>query len=222
MLSPMILHPTSLPAFPHRFNTNSTHFSRRRSAFDFSMDRQPRKRRRPALSCIECRRRKIKCDRNDPCQHCVSARSHCAYLSKSNGSAIYQNPHPLGSAATSNTSSVSAESPLQQLGHGARTIGTDEGTSDPAHATTYTIPIVGLERQSRWLINRHSRYPERDQRASSSIDGVKPGEDNVIILDKTIMPRWSDWMGLTAEEVCMICPSQEISSIDNFNSMLSS
>lgn len=29
-----------------------------------------RKRRRPALSCVECRRRRIKCDRNDPCNHC--------------------------------------------------------------------------------------------------------------------------------------------------------
>lgn len=28
------------------------------------------KRRRAALSCLECRRRKIKCDRNDPCIHC--------------------------------------------------------------------------------------------------------------------------------------------------------
>ena len=40
---------------------------------------EPRRRRRPALSCIECRRRKIKCDRNNPCNHCVSAGSQCAY-----------------------------------------------------------------------------------------------------------------------------------------------
>lgn len=34
----------------------------------------PRKRRRPALSCFECRRRKIKCDRNFPCKQCVQSR----------------------------------------------------------------------------------------------------------------------------------------------------
>ncbi|KAJ5392658.1 transcriptional regulator family: Fungal Specific TF [Penicillium cosmopolitanum] len=31
-----------------------------------------RKRRRPAHSCVECRRRKVRCDRNKPCGQCVS------------------------------------------------------------------------------------------------------------------------------------------------------
>ena len=40
----------------------------------------PRKRRRPALSCVECRRRKIKCDRNDPCSQCTQAKvASCTY-----------------------------------------------------------------------------------------------------------------------------------------------
>jgi hypothetical protein len=43
------------------------------------MERQPRRRRRAALACLQCRLRKIKCDRNDPCAHCVSSRAHCAY-----------------------------------------------------------------------------------------------------------------------------------------------
>lgn len=43
------------------------------------MDREPRRRRRPALSCLECRRRKIKCDRLDPCSHCTATRSDCLY-----------------------------------------------------------------------------------------------------------------------------------------------
>jgi hypothetical protein len=39
-----------------------------------------RKRRRPALSCAECRRRKIKCDRNIPCSPCKLAKSAtCTY-----------------------------------------------------------------------------------------------------------------------------------------------
>jgi hypothetical protein len=32
--------------------------------------RAPRKRRRPALSCVQCRRRKVKCDRQLPCTQC--------------------------------------------------------------------------------------------------------------------------------------------------------
>jgi hypothetical protein len=40
----------------------------------------PRKRRRPALSCVECRRRKIKCDRCTPCGHCVQLKiTKCTY-----------------------------------------------------------------------------------------------------------------------------------------------
>jgi hypothetical protein len=40
----------------------------------------PRKRRRPALSCVECRRRKIKCDRRTPCSHCVQLKiTKCTY-----------------------------------------------------------------------------------------------------------------------------------------------
>jgi hypothetical protein len=40
----------------------------------------PRKRRRPALSCEQCRRRKIKCDRNYPCGQCMqSTTASCSY-----------------------------------------------------------------------------------------------------------------------------------------------
>lgn len=39
-----------------------------------------RKRRRPALSCVECRRRKVKCDRNSPCGQCRAHKSSvCTY-----------------------------------------------------------------------------------------------------------------------------------------------
>ncbi|KAF4125401.1 Fungal trans [Geosmithia morbida] len=42
----------------------------------------PKKRRRPALSCEQCRRRKIRCDRNLPCNHCVKsgAGTACRYI----------------------------------------------------------------------------------------------------------------------------------------------
>ena len=43
------------------------------------MERQPRRRRRAALSCVECRRRKIKCDRQDPCSHCVASQVQCTF-----------------------------------------------------------------------------------------------------------------------------------------------
>ena len=39
----------------------------------------PRKRRRPTRSCQECRRRKVKCDRSEPCGHCVLSKKQCQY-----------------------------------------------------------------------------------------------------------------------------------------------
>lgn len=40
----------------------------------------PKKRRRPALACVECRRRKVKCDRNLPCRRCVQNSADCTYV----------------------------------------------------------------------------------------------------------------------------------------------
>lgn len=37
-----------------------------------SQTKNPRKRRRPAHSCVECRRRKVRCDRNKPCTQCTT------------------------------------------------------------------------------------------------------------------------------------------------------
>lgn len=39
----------------------------------------PRKRRRSARSCQECQRRKVKCDRSEPCSHCVLSKKQCHY-----------------------------------------------------------------------------------------------------------------------------------------------
>lgn len=43
---------------------------------------QPKRRNRPAVSCIPCRARKIKCDQKKPCESCVKSKYHkgpCAY-----------------------------------------------------------------------------------------------------------------------------------------------
>jgi len=48
----------------------------------------PLHRRRPALSCVECRRRKIKCDRNSPCAHCVLTETECTFRAHRDGPAV--------------------------------------------------------------------------------------------------------------------------------------
>lgn len=43
------------------------------------------RRRRPAVACIECRRRKVKCDRALPCGPCGNASLLCGYRNPNNG-----------------------------------------------------------------------------------------------------------------------------------------
>ncbi|KAI0448444.1 hypothetical protein F5B21DRAFT_510150 [Xylaria acuta] len=45
-----------------------------------TMQTSRRHRRRLPRSCEECRRRKVKCDRNHPCSHCVLTKCRCLYI----------------------------------------------------------------------------------------------------------------------------------------------
>jgi hypothetical protein len=62
------------------------------------MDNPVRKRRRPAVACTECRRRKVKCDRSLPCASCVLGTLSCAYNTPD--IPLLQNPGPLAAFAT--------------------------------------------------------------------------------------------------------------------------
>lgn len=61
------------------------------------MENPVRKRRRPAVACTECRRRKVKCDRILPCASCVLGTLTCAYNSPNTP---IQNPGPSASLTT--------------------------------------------------------------------------------------------------------------------------
>jgi Fungal Zn(2)-Cys(6) binuclear cluster domain len=96
-----------------------------------------RKRRRPALSCEQCRRRKIKCDRNYPCGQCLqSQNASCSYSSDSLGPArhvaIPNRTRSIPSTSRAHTSSVplSPESTQQ---------------SDASHASSWTSPGADVQ-----------------------------------------------------------------------------
>lgn len=71
MMSPSLSHATSEMSAPSQPQHESS-----------SATSQPvKKRRRPALACEQCRRRKIRCDRNAPCNHCIKSKiSNCSYV----------------------------------------------------------------------------------------------------------------------------------------------
>ena len=57
----------------------------------------PRKRPRPVLSCVACRQKKLRCDRQRPCQQCIAAgrKAECVYISQSIPSEV----SPVGQAS---------------------------------------------------------------------------------------------------------------------------
>lgn len=69
-----------------------------------------RKRRRHAVVCTECRRRKIACDRSAPCTQCIQSGSACTYYNSYNSQSASSDflgdqesgvkPHHLGSPPT--------------------------------------------------------------------------------------------------------------------------
>lgn len=68
-----------------------------------AMDPQLRQRRRPALSCVLCRQRKVKCDRTLPCKQCAtSGNRNCTYA-PTKKPIPKTSPHP-SSTATSTSS----------------------------------------------------------------------------------------------------------------------
>lgn len=68
--------------------------------------RPPRKRHRPALSCVQCRRRKVKCDRKLPCTQCSQY---------NNTTCVYDDPEVLARNRESrSTNSASSTLPANQ------------------------------------------------------------------------------------------------------------
>lgn len=105
-----------------------------------------RKRRRPAFSCIQCRRRKIKCDRNVPCNHCTISHYTCTYDHK------YRREEPNTSiptniASTSNNPGQDQWRPQAAAAEGGRTQFPTPGPSpkpgilsDPFHQQQLSAP----------------------------------------------------------------------------------
>ena len=192
------------------------------------MERQVRRRRRPALSCFECRRRKIKCDRGDPCGHCVLAKVTCSYR------AFHNEPNEASQQPRSPPSpSISSHSaPGQSVGTNRGLVAYSSYPFRPTDTSATTAPEisraqantpVNLERAETSQRSR-SQEPEPDlqnlllrvQRLENSgtsehAHGLSETGRNIlarqsglkrsqIMLNKSRTLTWSHWMG-TAQEV---------------------
>ena len=71
-----------------------------------------RKRRRTPKSCHECRRCKTRCDRNEPCSHCLLSKTPCVYSARpTQGNAALEIATRSASAADSGTPPTTSTSP---------------------------------------------------------------------------------------------------------------
>ena len=89
--------------------------------------KQPRRRQRPGLSCLECRRRKVKCNQARPCDQCTKGRRPgCSYGPRNNDAVVSTLPWasgkpesfgPSGEALREARSSIVGSLPNQDLGN---------------------------------------------------------------------------------------------------------
>ncbi|KAL7621971.1 hypothetical protein AAE478_007472 [Parahypoxylon ruwenzoriense] len=165
------------------------------------MERQPRRRRRPALSCLECRRRKIKCDRNDPCAHCVSAKSQCAYRIYGDEPVAREQQQPLsrpGSPQLSrSTRSVFGLSPLDQ----ARQANSNGPVPESGNHAPW--PSVAAIAAAAAVVGQNGQgNPGRDAaRSPYLVQGAEPNLQDLLQriqkLEETSKPRLNPIRGLS-------------------------
>lgn len=193
------------------------------------MDRHSYRRRRPALSCVDCRRRKIKCDRTEPCGHCVAAGSQCTYK-------VYSDPPVVGHRFQQGGSSLqSPTSPPVSLASDPARSQHPKVTRSPPGQEIYTAHglacrretqnggrhVVGnseaqskdrvpnVETDSQSLLRRIENLEE--SLASTHVEGLGETGRSIltglrgseVMLKKTRMANWSEWMS-NAPEVCVV------------------
>jgi hypothetical protein len=181
---------------------------------------EQRRRRRPALSCIECRRRKIKCDRKGPCAQCLAAKIQCAY--KYYGDVNKGSTQEHGRLQAPNTPSVTISSehgrPLDTaslFNRAASSLPIENPVEDISRHYPQPLQIAQQDQHAttnlQGLLQPVHMQMVQDSLATNPIFGLtETGRDilehqsglqnSQIILNKTRTLRWSHWMG-TAPEV---------------------
>ncbi|KAI1075965.1 hypothetical protein F5B20DRAFT_573085 [Whalleya microplaca] len=163
------------------------------------MERQPRRRRRPAYSCIECRRRKIKCDRNDPCAHCVAAKAQCSFKVYRNEPVIRPQPQQGNIWGSASSPSAAAPSPLAQAQQvNTNTFVTEHGNRYPSGPPVIPATATGQDDTPETL--QHS-----DIRSSNPAQATEPNLRDLLQrvqkLEESSSSRPSHWLSDTGRDL---------------------
>ncbi|KAG9253572.1 uncharacterized protein F5Z01DRAFT_147121 [Emericellopsis atlantica] len=181
------------------------------------MERQRRRRRRPALSCIECRRRKIKCDRNDPCGHCIATNTQCTF--KIFGDDLARDSGDLGSS----TAQIEPAPSPRTLRVGVNAPAADQqsdclfvspAAESPPHSRPSTHAAGPESTTRRQGLGQQPPGPRSQASAGTALSSLSDTGQSIlasqfgleagkILLNKTRTLRSSHWMGMAEEFSCL-------------------
>ncbi|KAJ5681981.1 uncharacterized protein N7477_001921 [Penicillium maclennaniae] len=141
----------------------------------------PRKRRRPALSCEQCRRRKVRCDREMPCGPCMKSQPslECEY--------VYE-----GKAALNARIDASRLSEHESPPSAVRSVtGPSGSTTDGARITHLEATVLHLQNRVQTLEEAGHEHATRIQRSrgsdgTGSSSNVSKLDDHIADLEKQL------------------------------------
>jgi Fungal Zn(2)-Cys(6) binuclear cluster domain len=95
----------------------------------------PQKRPRPVKSCLSCRNRKLKCDREQPCSQCIRSRRGdlCAYDERAGSLGQYSNASTPHSLRSNGDSVISVPTGIDGATSGAERSRSDDIRERSAH-----------------------------------------------------------------------------------------
>ncbi|ORY19557.1 hypothetical protein BCR34DRAFT_471780 [Clohesyomyces aquaticus] len=165
-----------------------------------------RRRRRPAVSCSLCRRRKIRCNQETPCSNCIRSKSaSCVYDNQSPRQAprLAQRPKVHESLIPKDQASTTASNYSRSLDN-STSASTPASLSSVSNVDTIRAKIRELEAQLPRKIREFATPPPTIETSTSSIAGVfhlqrenrLPGQAHVVssVLHKTRYFGQSHWI----------------------------
>jgi hypothetical protein len=142
-----------------------------------------RRRRRPAVSCSLCRRRKIRCDRKSPCNNCVRSKNEpCIYETHrsdrprqhpSHGKAITLDPAQDERPATFHVASC-VSGPSTTMSHVSEPIGGRSSATSPTSQIS-SRDVEAMKSRIRQLEEQLSKATQRPTQSSASVAQQKMG-----------------------------------------------
>ena len=177
---------------------------------------QPRKRARPALSCTDCKRRKIKCDRATRCNNCVKSGAICVYdaFLRDGRPARYDEQYlnrPLRQDSTNcsvGTNLGGGHEFQNDLRINSRATEVQEpptGVSSTSicqarQALETTPNDLDIVQRIESLEHIHGSQKKSDLPSQLPLPQSRT-QNSELIFTKTRISRWSDWMGISTQ-VC--------------------